>query len=102
MKNIWIPIVLILAYLHSAKSESKFTDETITFTQNIRPILQSNCTSCHPGIVNYSVAFQQKDKILKKVTSKIDKQMPPQYISPRLTTGEVELIKQWVKTGAKK
>lgn len=82
-----------------AKAET-FKVDPITFQKNILPIFQTNCSGCHPGIVNYSVAFKQKDKILTKVTS-IHKQMPPLYVSPRLSKGEIELIKAWVKNGGK-
>ena len=94
MKTLGISIVVAAFYFNMAYSRTPYTEETITFTNNILPILQSNCVSCHPGIVNYNIAFAQKDKILKKVTTKINKQMPPRYVSPRLTKGEVELIKK--------
>ena len=79
-----------------------FESVDITFDKNIKTIFQNNCTECHPGIINYATAFTQKDKILKKITSPINKQMPPPYVSPRLSKSEVELIREWIRTGAQK
>jgi uncharacterized membrane protein len=100
MKTVWIPALLMMSYLHSAQTSEKNAEETITFTKNVLPLLQSHCSSCHPGVVKYDVAFEQKDKIVKKVSS-LSKQMPPEYIGTRLTNNEIELIKKWVQTGAK-
>jgi mono/diheme cytochrome c family protein len=99
MKYVFIILMGILS-IQLVNANNVYDSEQVTFNKNIRPIFQTNCSSCHPGIVNYSIAFEQKNKIFKKVTN-LNKQMPPPYISPRLSKGEVELIKQWVKGGAK-
>lgn len=98
-----IHVVLILAVVNAfmlVNAKTTFVEDDVTYTENIRPIFQKYCVSCHEGSMNYEGAVASKDKILKKLVNL--KQMPPKYISDRPTDAEIELIKKWILTGTKK
>lgn len=97
MKKLSIIIMLLGLNVYAADDYSS----EVTFNKDVKQIFTNNCTQCHPGISNYQVAYAQREKILKKVTARYDKQMPPKYTSVKLSTAEVNLIKEWIKTGAK-
>ena len=90
----------VLGLVVAVNATTNFTEDEVTYTQNIRPIFQKYCVSCHEGSMNYEGAVASKDKILKKLVNL--KQMPPKYISDRPTDAEIELIKKWILTGTKK
>ena len=89
----------VLGLVVAVNATTNFTEDEVTYTQNIRPIFQKYCVSCHEGSMNYEGAVASKDKILKKLVNL--KQMPPKYISDRPTDAEIELIKKWILTGTK-
>ena len=90
----------VLGLVVAVNATTNFTEDEVTYTQNIRPIFQKYCVSCHEGSMNYEGAVASKDKILKKLVNL--KQMPPKYISDRPTDAEIELIKKWILKKKKK
>lgn len=89
MRNIITIIITMLALNANA---------TVTF-DDVRPILQKNCTSCHPGASSYDVAYGMKDKIYQLFI--VEGKMPPKHrFQP--TASEKELVKKWIDQGAKK
>src|SRR5919199_1581227 len=85
----------------------------VTYTKHIAPILFENCASCHrPGqiapfsLLTYKEAAQHTKEL---ATSTASRDMPPWKPEPgygefknerRLTDQQIDLIQQWVKTGA--
>jgi len=74
--------------------------EDITFNKDIRPIFKRYCAGCHFGSINYSAAYQNREKIYSKFVR--SRQMPPKYISDRPSLLEVKLVRKWIENGAKK
>jgi hypothetical protein len=94
-------------------SEARTSKETITYTKQIAPILQTRCEECHHAggiapmaFTSYAAARPWAKAIKEKVVSR---QMPPfhatgavgRYLDdPRLTDAEIATITQWVDGGA--
>jgi hypothetical protein len=74
--------------------------DEISFKQDVRPIFKRYCAGCHFGSINYSAAYQNRSKIYSKFVK--SRQMPPKYISDRPSAVEVELVRRWIESGAKK
>ncbi len=86
----------------------------VTFAKDVAPILYANCAECHrPGemapmsLLSYKEVRPWARSIRDKVVSR---EMPPWYADPdhgqflnesRLTTSQVETIRQWVDGGSK-
>ncbi len=87
---------------------------TVTFTKDVAPIIQKNCTVCHrPGEVapmsfmNYKEIRPWAKAIREKVVSRA---MPPWFADPnhdefsndpRLSQKEIDTVVAWVEGGAK-
>ena len=87
---------------------------SVTFTKDVAPIIQKNCTVCHrPGEVapmsftNYKEIRPWAKAIREKVVSRV---MPPWFADPahgefsndpRLSQKEIDTIVAWVEEGAK-
>src|SRR5262245_40753808 len=87
---------------------------SVTFTKDVAPIIQKNCTVCHrPGEVapmsfmNYKEIRPWAKAIREKVVSRV---MPPWFADPahgefsndpRLSQKEIDTIVDWVEGGAK-
>ena len=98
--------------------------ETISFNQDIRPILIENCTTCHGGVKQAGeVSFiyrqqalgkgksgktiivpgkpEQSELIHRITTSDPDDRMPPPKEHPKaLTKKQIDLLTRWIKQGA--
>src|SRR4051812_11431334 len=101
-----IPIALLLTAVCAPAA-------SVTFNQDIAPILYRNCVSCHrPGeaapfsLIHYGDAAK-KARLIGKVTD--SHLMPPWKAEAvsysyrderRLTEAEISRIQQWVKAGA--
>ena len=105
--------VLTALLLHSACNNSESIPATVTFTEQVAPILYNNCTICHrPGgsahfsLVTYdecrknagSAAYVTKERI-----------MPPwpadphytQFVGQRiLSERDIKILQQWASEGA--
>ncbi len=91
------------------------TDNAVTFTSDVAPIVFENCLSCHrPGEVapmslsTYEEARPWAKSIKEKVATRA---MPPWFANPEhgrfvndasLTEGEISTIVAWVDQGAKR
>jgi hypothetical protein len=84
-----------------------------SFKDDVRPILATNCTSCHGGkkkkggidLVTYTAVMKtvkagepDKSRLVKSLSGKGARQMPPKS---SLDTKEIDVIKAWVAAGAK-
>src|SRR5271154_6416153 len=104
-------LILVLGLSSTAAAGS---DEPVTYTKQIAPILWKNCAGCHrPGEVGPFSLLTYKDaakraEFLKEVTE--SRQMPPWKPEPgynafhderRLSESEIALIARWADSGAK-
>ncbi len=101
----------LLAVLSSGCSDSKPT--TVTYFQNIKPILDAKCVTCHTtgGIApfpldNYASAAERAAAVARAVTAR---RMPPWPPNPEcrpykgdrsLDTAQVKAIQRWVALDA--
>jgi hypothetical protein len=90
-------------------------DKSVTFCNDIAPILQRSCQECHRpdgvapmSLITYDEVRPWAREIQEKVVTRI---MPPYYASgeigrfvgdPRLTDEEISKISAWVNSGAPK
>ncbi|MFN0108817.1 MAG: hypothetical protein ACKVZH_08180 [Blastocatellia bacterium] len=100
--------LLSLVFYGSKRAESA----SVNFAEHVAPIIFNNCTSCHrPGeaapftLMNYADA-KKRGKLLATVAE--SRQMPPWKADKgdyefkherRLTTAQIETMKQWVAAG---
>ncbi|MEM9158970.1 MAG: PSD1 and planctomycete cytochrome C domain-containing protein [Verrucomicrobiota bacterium] len=101
------------------------TEAQVDFAQDIRPILNANCTECHGGVKAAGrVSFVYEDRVInfegksgfttvipknleeselyyRITTDDEEERMPPADHHPMLSSEEVALIKQWIEEGAK-
>ena len=112
MNKPWI--FLIVASLLAALHLFSCQHEQLSFNEDIAPIIYENCTPCHRAdgaapfsLTNYKQVFRKKKTIIKVTQSGL---MPPwpadrsytQFLGEKyLEDFEKELIKLWVKQGAK-
>ena len=93
----------------------------INFSQDIRPILNQNCTSCHGGVRQKNgVSFiyreealgkgksgrpvivpghPEKSELIKRLVS-TDPEARMPYHAPALPSAQIALLRQWIKEGA--
>jgi hypothetical protein len=108
--------ILALTYISSS------SDAHISYAQDVKPILNKHCISCHGGVKKlgkFSLLFQdeafastasgkpsivpfhpEKSDFISRLHSKdIDEKMP--YKKEALSLKEINILTQWVKEGAK-
>ncbi|MCG8652507.1 MAG: DUF1549 domain-containing protein, partial [Pirellulales bacterium] len=115
--SLMLPSGLVLA----ADSEADSLPATIRFNEHIRPIFTQHCTACHGGVKQAGdLSFVYRDKVLppdgwivepgqpdesiliQRVASDDPEEvMPPPDHGKRLTKGEIALLRQWIRQGAK-
>lgn len=108
-------LFFILAYAFSAPAAE------ISFSHDIRPILAENCFYCHGQDPNKRKADlrldvrdaalehkafvpgnpEQSDLIARLLTDDEEELMPPPKSNRKLTSHQKDLLKQWIKEGAK-
>jgi hypothetical protein len=109
-----IVALVALSVFLSLGSRNETSAATVTFTKDVAPIIQKNCTVCHrPGEVapmsftNYKEIRPWAKAIREKVVSRA---MPPWFADPahgefsndpRLSQKEIDTISAWVEGGAK-
>lgn len=92
---------LLVASACTELSESLGVPEQVGYQAHVRPMFEKRCSSCHNQYVpamnwmDYETARKNRAKILRRVVSRT---MPP---GQPLTKEEIELVKAWVKQGAK-
>ncbi len=110
-------LVLCAVQLLSAASPT-----TINFDRQVRPILSDNCFTCHgpdekhrmaglhfdtkdgafgkPGVIVPGDSSQSK-MYLRISNPNVAMRMPPSYSGRKLTPAQIEIIKNWIDSGAK-
>jgi len=105
------------SYLHSHYRRSP-----VDFSREIRPIFNQNCTACHGGVRQkngVSFIFRQEalgigksgrrtivpghpedSELIARITAKDPEARMP-YHSPALPPEQIELLRRWIKEGAK-
>ncbi|MBW8360836.1 MAG: cytochrome c [Kaistella sp.] len=114
MKNLIYTGCLVLA-VSSVSCETRTYDEisgstplpvTVKFTQDIKPIIDNNCTVCHSPngaaaffpLTDYTLVKNAVDQILDRTQRPAgDPQKMPQGGS--LSPAQIELIKKWKTDG---
>src|SRR3954471_4885903 len=93
-------------------------DKPVSFVRDVRPILAKNCFGCHgpdekarkaklrldveDSAKNVIVAGDvDASDLIKRITSEGDDRMPPPKVGPAPPAEQVELVRRWVKEGAK-
>lgn len=99
-------------------------EKPIKFVRDIRPLLAKNCFSCHgPDEAHRKAGLRldteeaakaerrgrravvpndlDKSTLIQRIVSRDDDQMPPADSGKTLTPEQIDLLKQWVKQGAK-
>jgi hypothetical protein len=104
------------------RSSSVFVRDEVHFSADIRPILNQNCVQCHGGVRQKNgVSFIYRDEalgigksgrrtivpgdpdaseLIARVTSKDPDSRMPYHAAP-LPAKQVELLRRWIKQGAK-
>ncbi|QEG20218.1 PSD1 and planctomycete cytochrome C domain-containing protein [Mariniblastus fucicola] len=103
-----------------AAEEPNHADK-IQFNVHIQPILNRHCTACHGGVKQAAdISFVYRDQVVapegwivepgepddsllmeRILTDDADEKMPPPDHGAGLSEDEVELVRQWIKQGAK-
>jgi hypothetical protein len=115
-------VVAIAGALGWVQSRRARANDRVDFSRDIRPIFNQNCVACHGGVrQKNNVSFIYRDEALGKgdsgkrtivpgnpdaselmtrITSKDpDARMP--YHAPVLRPDQIELLRKWIKQGAK-
>jgi len=114
--RLWLTLLGAMAMFSCQPEESR-----ISYNQDIRPILNENCLSCHGGIKqsgNFSLLFEedvyqptesgkppivpgnrQKSELFNRIVHHDPEYRMPQDADP-LTEEQVELIGKWIDQGA--
>jgi len=98
----------------SADSATERGAKTVTFSEDVAPIIQKKCEECHRtgGVAPMAFStYEQARPWAKSIREKaINRQMPPFHAlgevgryagDPRLTDSEISTIRDWVDGGAK-
>lgn len=105
---------LIFVFLLCTINEAVDADESINYTRDIRPIISSKCVQCHgpdeekleadlrlDKETGVAQAFRDGGEGIERIMSTEDGfQMPPKESHLELKPAEIELLKNWAKSGA--
>jgi len=117
--------VVALAWTNRSQGRPLFSlwrSRPVDFSRDIRPIFNQNCTSCHGGVrqkSGISFIFREEalgtgksghptivpgdpdaSELMARVTSKDPETRMP-YHAPPLPPEQIELLRRWIKEGAK-
>ncbi|MDA9829754.1 DUF1549 domain-containing protein [Akkermansiaceae bacterium] len=109
--------ILIASTLGATGAASAKDSEAISFSKDIRPILSANCFKCHgpddarddkgkslrKAGLRLDIADNQdwKEVVSRIISKDPDEIMPPPEANKNLTLEEIEILKRWIKEGAK-
>ncbi len=117
-----LPLLVVLGSL--APIGHAASGAPVDFNDQIRPILNQNCTSCHGGVKaagDVSFIYREtatkrgkksgrpvivpgkpdESELIARVTAKDpDLRMPPADHGPALSADKVELLREWIRQGA--
>ena len=119
---LWVGLLLTLVLLLAAFLTRRRSDDEVHFSRDIRPILNQNCMPCHGGVRQKNgVSFLFRDEalgrgksgkrtivpgkpgeseLIARVTSSDPEARMP-YHAPPLSHQQIELLRRWIKQGAK-
>lgn len=107
--------LVIVVALSSTLASAQSTDQEITFTRDILPILQENCQDCHrdSGIAPMPLMAYEEVRLLAPLIQYkvVNREMPPWHIDRTiglqkfkndrsLSDAEIATISAWVNAGA--
>jgi hypothetical protein len=115
-------LFVLLVFVSGVWLVKQRSGDRVSFTQDIQPILNQNCVQCHGGVRQKNgVSFvyreealgtgksgrrtivpghpEQSEMIARLTSSDPDVRMP--YHSPPLSPQQIDLLRRWVKQGAK-
>ena len=124
-----VPLVVLIGagwfIVNGGESELNPLPDTVDFNQHIRPIISTNCYTCHgPDISSREAGLRldirdsaivqlesgeravvpgnhEESELIRRVTStNPDEQMPPSDVKKTLSEYEVGLLKRWIDQGA--
>lgn len=76
---------------------------TVTFNDNLAPILAGKCVSCHPGFDKYDTAKTKIDQYIRRISlGANDPQRMPKSPNPELSGDEKKIFSDWRDQGFKK
>src|SRR6266542_1684771 len=105
LRPVWPPAaVLFLGLLpvpsSAGAAEKPDAEQARFFQEQVRPILQANCLSCHGGEKKDSgpaVALEKPDdSLLLQAVNHQDRKMPPKG---KLAQAQIDILTRWVKMG---
>lgn len=111
MKKICILLLLVAPFVLQFCSSSKKGTATpkvaiVSYTGNVKPLMQANCTPCHfppngreKSFDNYTAAKNNIDAIVNRVNrNPMDKGFMPKK-HPKLSDSSINVLVQWKKDG---
>ncbi len=128
MRRHWFSCVMVLGFGLGGSLASAAEPRPVDFNREIRPILSNTCFQCHgpdeaerkggtdglrldtekgafEDLGGYSVLVRGKpdeSELIRRITSTdAEEIMPPPSLGKPLKPAEIELLKRWVKEGAK-
>ena len=117
--------IVILGLSNASEEHHENADATVSYSQDIRPILSDNCFACHgpdektrqgnlrldtkDGAFSDPSGFPilvpnepEESELYLRITSEDEfRQMPPEDFNKTLTQEQIDTIKQWISEGAK-
>jgi len=119
---LWVGLFLTFVVLLAAFLTRRRSDDEVHFSRDIRPLLNQNCMPCHGGVRQkngVSFLFREEalgtgksgkrtivpgkpneSELIARVTSSDpDVRMP--YHAPPLPRQQIDLLRRWIKQGAK-
>jgi hypothetical protein len=119
---LWVGLFLTLVLLLAAFFTRRRSDDEVHFSRDIRPILNQSCMPCHGGVRQkngVSFLFREEalgigksgkrtivpgkpneSELMARVTSSDPEARMP-YHAPPLARQQIELLRRWIKQGAK-
>lgn len=110
-------MVVFVCCVHATLGQSPSAETSISFNQDIRPILNQHCVACHGGVkqagglsfaygdeASYIVEPESPEEslLIQRVTSAdADEHMPPPEHGRALNNQELDLLTQWIRQGGK-
>ncbi|NOZ39418.1 MAG: DUF1553 domain-containing protein [Planctomycetes bacterium] len=99
---------LSLASTSHAK-EANSTSPTLSYNQDVRPILSNNCFHCHGSDeesreadvrLDVSGSVDLEEMIARITSTDLEEKMPPADSNKQLSPEQIEILKRWIAAGA--
>ena len=115
--SIWILVALVTLIGAPAVAQELVSDQEITFTRDVAPIIQRSCVGCHRPDEVAPMSLRTYEEVRpwsRSIKNRIQsREMPPWHLDrhigiqrfkndPSLTETEIATIVRWVDTGAKR